>query len=169
VRTRFTAIMGSIVFFFVAPLTVAGWLPYAISNWQIGPPLFGLAGSRPFGAALLMLGIAGLIDSFARFAWQGRGTPAPIAPPELVVVSGLYRYARNPMYISIISAIAGQAFVFGDIRLLQYAAVVWLLFHLFVIGYEEPTLRLQFGRSYDAYRAHVPRWLPRLRPWVPTA
>jgi protein-S-isoprenylcysteine O-methyltransferase Ste14 len=72
------------------------------------------------------------------------------------------------MYISIISAIVGQAFVFGDVRLLQYAAVVWLLFHLFVIGYEEPTLRLQFGRSYDAYRAHVPRWLPRLRPWIPT-
>jgi protein-S-isoprenylcysteine O-methyltransferase Ste14 len=169
VRTRSSAAIGSIVFFLVAPLTVAGWMPYAISGWRVGPPLLGAAGLRPLGAILLVIGVAGLVDSFARFALQGRGTPAPIAPTERLVVSGLYRYARNPMYLSLISAIVGQALLFGDLNLLRYAAVVWLLVHLFVLAYEEPTLRAQFGRSYDLYRAHVPRWLPRLRPWAPPA
>lgn len=168
-RTRLTAAIGSMVFFVVAPGTVAGWIPYAISGWQMDPPLLGVAAMRPLGAILLAIGAAGLLDSFARFALQGRGTPAPIAPTDRLIVSGLYRYARNPMYISLISAIAGQALLFGDLNLLRYAAVVWVAVHTFVLVYEEPALRSQFGRSYEVYRAHVPRWLPRLRPWVPPA
>ncbi len=168
-RTRFSAAVGSIVFFFVAPMTVAGWIPYAISGWRMGPPLLDLAIIRPCGAILLASGVAGLIDSFARFALQGRGTPAPIAPTQCLIVSGLYRYARNPMYISLISAIAGQALLLGDLDLLRYAAVVWLIVHTAVLVYEEPALRSQFGRSYELYREQVPRWLPRLRPWVPPA
>ena len=168
-RTRSSAAIGSIVFFLVAPLTVAGWIPYAISGWRIGPPLLGTAGFRPLGAALVVIGVGGLIDSFGRFALQGRGTPAPIAPTQCLIVSGLYRHARNPMYISLISAIVGQALLCGDLDLSEYAAIVWLLVHTFVLVYEEPALRSQFGRPYETYRAHVPRWLPRLRPWVPQA
>jgi protein-S-isoprenylcysteine O-methyltransferase Ste14 len=157
---------GSIVFFFVAPGTVVGWIPYAISGWRIDPPLLGLASGRVLGGLLLALGVAGLVDSFARFVKQGRGTPAPIAPTEYLVISGLYRYARNPMYISVVSAVVGQALLLGNVDLLRYAAIVWLLVHAFVIAYEEPTLRERYGDAYDSYRAHVPRWLPRLRPWA---
>jgi len=162
-------VVGSIVFFLVAPMTVVGWIPYAITGWHVGPPLLGLDITRALGAGLLIIGAAGLVDSFVRFALEGRGTPAPIAPPADLVVTGLYRYARNPMYICVLSAIVGQALLFGDVELLKYAGIVWLLAHTFVVAYEERALRARFGGSYDAYRSHVPRWLPRLRPWMPPA
>jgi protein-S-isoprenylcysteine O-methyltransferase Ste14 len=162
-------VIGSIVFFLVAPMTVVGWIPYAISGWHFGPPVLGLDVTRAFGGVLVVSGAAGLVDSFVRFALQGRGTPAPIAPPADLVVTGLYRYARNPMYISVLSAIAGQALLFGDVELLNYSGIVWVLAHTFVVAYEERALRARFGRSYDAYRSHVPRWVPRLRPWIPPA
>jgi protein-S-isoprenylcysteine O-methyltransferase Ste14 len=161
-----TPAIGSIVFFVLAPVTVAGWVPYLLTGWQMAPPFLGFAGLRVAGVLFVAFGAAGLVDSFTRFALQGRGTPAPIAPTEELVVSGLYRYARNPMYISVVSATVGQALLFGSLAVLQYGAIVWLLFHLFVIAYEEPTLRARYGRSYDTYRANVPRWLPRLRPWT---
>lgn len=160
-------VVGSIVFFLVAPMTVVGWIPYAISGWRFGPPVLGLAVSRAVGGVLLVIGAAGLVDSFVRFALQGRGTPAPIAPPAELVVTGLYRYARNPMYICVLSAIVGQALLFGDVELLKYAGIVWLLAHTFVVAYEERALGARFGGSYDSYRSQVPRWLPRLRPWMP--
>src|SRR5262245_27003151 len=111
------------------------------------------------------MGVAGLVECFGRFALKGHGTPAPIAPPENLVVSGLYRHVRNPMYVAVVCSIVGQALLFGSVVLLEYAGVVWLLFHVFVLGYEEPTLRQQFGSSYAAYRANVRRWWPRLTPW----
>lgn len=163
------AVVGSVIFFIVAPMTVVGWIPYAISGWRLDPPLLGFTAIRAGGAILVLFAVAGLVDSFARFAVQGRGTPAPVAPTEHLVVSGLYRYARNPMYISVVSGIIGQGLLLGNLNVLRYAVIVWALVHTFVIVYEEPVLRTQFGRSYEAYRAHVPRWLPRLRPWVPQA
>jgi protein-S-isoprenylcysteine O-methyltransferase Ste14 len=114
---------------------------------------------------LVGLGIIPVLESFARFAWKGLGTPAPIAPTKHLVVSGFYRYVRNPMYVGVVSAILGQALLFGDVRLLAYAAAVWLATFLFVVVYEEPALRRQFGEEYANFRKHVPRWIPRLRPW----
>ena len=96
---------------------------------------------------------------------QGLGTPAPIAPTQNLVVTGLYRYVRNPIYIAVVCVTAGQALLFGDGRLLLYGAAVWLAFHLFVVLYEEPTLQGEFGMEYETFRANVPRWIPRLTPW----
>ncbi len=117
------------------------------------------------GAVLIVLGLPILLEAFARFALQGRGTPAPVAPTERLVVQGPYRFVRNPMYVAVTTVILGQALLLGDSRLLAYGAVVWLSFHLFVLLYEEPTLRRRFGPDYDAFRAAVPRWIPRRTPW----
>ena len=106
-----------------------------------------------------------LLHAFARFVSEGEGTPAPVAPTQRLVVGGLYRYVRNPMYVAVVTLILGQAALFADLRLLGYAAAVWLGFHLFVLLYEEPTLRSAFPADYPAFVAAVPRWLPRLRPW----
>jgi protein-S-isoprenylcysteine O-methyltransferase Ste14 len=112
-------------------------------------------------------GAAVLVHAFTRFVVEGLGTPAPVAPTAHLVVSGLYRYVRNPMYVAVVAVIAGQALLLWEPVLLTYAAVVGLAFVLFVLGYEQPTLRRQFGASYDAYRRAVPAWWPRLRPWRP--
>ena len=158
-------IIGSVVFFVVAPGIVAGWVPYALSGWELRPALLGLGVVRVAGLILLVASVAVLVDSFGRFALEGRGTPAPVAPTNSLVVSGLYRYVRNPMYVAVVGAIVGQALLLGSRVLLGYAALIWTTFHLFVLGYEEPTLRRQFGASYEAYRRDVRRWWPRLRPW----
>lgn len=154
------SIVGSLVFFLIAPGTVAGWAPYALTKWRFEPAFFGLEPIRYLGGALIAGGLACLVTCFARFALEGRGTPAPVAPTETLVISGLYRYVRNPMYVAVVTIIVGQALLFASRSLLIYAAVVWLCFHLFVLIYEEPTLRRQYGAAYDAYRARVPRWLP---------
>ena len=129
------------------------------------PAFLGLKFFRFAGGVLLGLGVTGIVDSFFRFALQGLGTPAPISPTRHLVVTGLYRYVRNPMYVAVLSAILGQALILGNISLLEYGALVWLLFHLFVVAYEEPTLRASFGPEYETFCDAVPRWIPRLSPW----
>ena len=166
-RSVSAAVLGSLVFLVIAPGTVAGFVPWAISGWQMRAPFLDHAATRWLGVTLILLGLPILLEAFARFALQGRGTPAPVAPTERLVVQGPYRFVRNPMYVAVVTVIVGQALVLGDVRLLAYAAVVWLSFHLFVLLYEEPTLRRRFGPEYDAFRAAVPRWIParRRRPW----
>jgi protein-S-isoprenylcysteine O-methyltransferase Ste14 len=159
------AILGSFVFLQLAPGVVAGLAPWWISGWRMQPPFFGLAFVRALGIALIVLGTPLLLDSFARFALQGLGTPAPVLPTEHLVVSGLYRCVRNPMYVGVLWIIAGQGLLLGNVRLLGYGALVWLAFYVFVIAYEEPTLRRTFGAEYERFCANVPRWIPRLRPW----
>jgi protein-S-isoprenylcysteine O-methyltransferase Ste14 len=153
------------VFLLVAPGTVAGLVPWLLSRWRLEPPLLGLSALRYFGIVLIVAGLPVLLDSFRRFAFQGRGTPAPVLPTERLVVTGLYRYVRNPMYVAVLSIVCGQGLLLGNARILAYAAIVWVAFHVFVVGYEEPTLRRTFGAEYMAFCANVPRWLPRLRPW----
>ena len=164
-KHRISAVLGSIVFFCVAPGTFAGLVPYRLTRWRIGPSLLGIPALRWVGGAMIVLGVAGLVECFARFALQGRGTPAPIAPPEVLVASGLYRHVRNPMYVAVLSVVLGQALLFGSVELFVYAAVAFTVVHVFVLAYEEPTLRRQFGESYENYRANVRRWWPRLTPW----
>ena len=163
-RSAIGPVLGSFLFFLAAPGTVAGWIPYAISEWRVGPAFAGLQVGRVFGIVLVTVAIVALVECFARFALVGRGVPAPVAPTQTLVVSGLYRHCRNPMYVCVVAAILGQALILGSGALLVYAGVVWLIFHLFVLAYEEPTLARQFS-NYRDYKAHVPRWLPRLRPW----
>lgn len=159
------SILGSAIFLVVAPGTVAVLAPRRISQWRMQPPFLGLAALRGVGVLLIVAGIPVLVESFARFAIQGLGTPAPIMPPQHLVVKGFYRHVRNPMYVAVVSMILGQGLLLGDLRLLEYAAAVWLCFHLFVLAYEEPSLRHTFCAEYETYRAHVPRWVPRLAPW----
>ena len=159
------AVLGSALFFAVAPSSVAGLVPWWITHWEFRPPFFDLDATRAVGILLVVAGLPGLVDSFARFALQGLGTPAPIAPPQNLVVTGLYRYVRNPIYVALVAAILGQALLFGDSRLFLYGALVFVAFHMFVLAYEEPTLRESYGAEYETYRATVPRWLPRLTPW----
>ena len=156
------AVLGSALFFVVAPSVVAGLIPWWITRWEFRPPFFDLQATRAVGILLIVAGLPGLVDSFARFALQGLGTPAPIAPTQNLVVTGLYRYVRNPMYVAVVAVILGQAILFGDWRLLTYGGLMWLAFHAFVLTYEEPVLAQRFGAEYEDFRANVPRWIPRL-------
>jgi len=166
--TRRTAILGYILFFAIAPVTVVGIVPWWISRWDAGPAFLGIRPLRLLGGALIAAGLPGLIESFARFALEGLGTPAPIAPPRHLVLRGAYRSVRNPIYVADLSIIFGQALLFGNVNLVAYGVVFWLACHLFVVFYEEPNLRRRFGNDYDQFCAAVPRWLPRLTLWSPT-
>jgi protein-S-isoprenylcysteine O-methyltransferase Ste14 len=157
--------LGSALFFVVAPLVLAGFIPRWVTQWEFRPAFFGVELTRIVGGMLIIGGAPGLLDSFARFALEGRGTPAPIAPPRKLVVSGLYRYVRNPIYIAVVSIILGQALLFGDGRLLWYGALLWVFFHVAVVMFEEPALKQTFGAEYESFRTNVPRWIPRLTPW----
>ena len=163
--SKITAILGSALFFLVAPAMLAGVIPWLITHWEFRPPFLAAEATRLAGVALIVAGVPGVLDSFARFALEGLGTPAPIAPPRNLVVNGLYRYVRNPIYVAVVAVILGQGVLFADTRLLWYGALLWLFFHVWVVMIEEPTLRQSFGAEYESYRANVPRWLPRLTPW----
>ena len=160
---RVSAVIGSALFFLLAPVTVAGLIPWWISGWRVETSLW--PPFRIIGGLLVIAGALVLLDSFARFALQGLGTPAPVFPTRHLVVTGLYRHVRNPMYAAVLATIAGQALIFGNPRLLEYGLLVWLGSHLFVIAYEEPKLRCTFGPEYERFCAGVHRWLPRLSPW----
>jgi protein-S-isoprenylcysteine O-methyltransferase Ste14 len=162
---RVLAALGTAAFLVLAPGTVAGLIPWWISRWRLHPPFFGFTPFRAIGILLIAAGIAVVLEAFARFALQGIGTPAPVFPTRHLVVNGSYRYVRNPMYVAVTSLILGQALLLGNRHLLAYAIIPWLLAYLFVVMYEEPTLRRTFGAEYEAYCAHVPRWIPRLTPW----
>ena len=162
---RVLAVIGSVIFLLIAPMTVAGLIPYWITRWRMESSFGSLPFLRIIGVLFILAGVPVLLDSFGRFAIQGLGTPAPVFPTRHLVVKGLYRYVRNPMYVALLLVVTGQALFFGNLRLLEYAAVLWLGFHLFVLAYEEPTLRATFGDEYKTFCAHVPRWIPRVRPW----
>ena len=150
------AVLGSALFFAVAPSSVAGLVPWWITHWEFRPPFFDLEATRAVGILLIVAGLPGLVNSFARFALQGLGTPAPIAPTQNLVVTGLYRYVRNPIYVALVAVILGQAALFGDQRLLLYGVLVWLAFHAFVVGYEEPALVHRFGTEYRGFPGQRP-------------
>jgi len=161
---RALALLGSAIFLVIAPGTLAVYIPWTFTRWRLAPPLLDLAALRVVGGLMIAAGLPVLLDSFGRFAIQGLGTPAPIAPPQHLVVTGLYRYVRNPIYVAVTSLIVGQGLLFGSLRLLEYGLVVWLGFFAFVLLSEEPALRSKFGREYEDYCARVPRWIPRLKP-----
>jgi protein-S-isoprenylcysteine O-methyltransferase Ste14 len=162
------AAVGSAVFFVVGPGIVVGLIPWLLTGWRVREPVPYWAPMRVLGAILLVAGLIMLIQAFVRFVVEGLGTPVPIAAPERLVVGGLYRYVRNPMYVAIRAAIVGQALLLGQLGLLLYVAAVWLISAAFVRFYEEPALTRRFGADYEAYRRAVPAWWPRLRPWNPS-
>src|SRR5712692_9103066 len=115
--TPAAAILGSVLFFAIAPVTVAGIVPWWISRWQVDPAFFGIWPLRILGGVLIAAGLAVLVESFARFALEGLGTPAPIAPPRHLVVRGVYRYVRNPIYVALLAIVFGQAILLGNVNL----------------------------------------------------
>jgi protein-S-isoprenylcysteine O-methyltransferase Ste14 len=161
---RSRAALGSAVFFVVAPGTVVGLVPWLISGWEFHEPASYWIVAQTTGAVLICVGLIPPVHAFVEFTKAG-GTPAPVAPPEHLVVSGFNRYVRNPMYAGLIVVVLGQALLFGQLSLLIYAAAMWAVTASFVHWYEEPTLTRQFGAQYAAYRQAVPAWRPRLRPW----
>ena len=161
---RLGATMGSAMFFVVAPGVVAGVVPWLVTGWKVARPVPWYRAVLATGGLLLIVaGVVVLTDAFARFVREGRGTPAPLAPTEQLVVGGLYRYVRNPMYVAVVAIIVGQALVFGRPLLLAYAVAVWAAMAAFVRWYEEPILIRQFGAGYQGYREAVPAWWPRRR------
>lgn len=160
------AAAGTAVFFAVGPGVVAGLIPLLITHWHMREPLPRWVFAQILGAILISAGLIPVAHAFIQFAKAG-GTPMPIAPTRHLVVTGFNRYARNPMYLGLLTVIFAQALLFGQFSLLIYAAVVWAATASFVHWYEEPALNRQFGAEYEAYRRAVPAWRPRLRPWVP--
>ena len=165
---RFWASLGSLVFFILAPGTIVGFVPWWLTSGRIGPPFFGIEALRWVGVALIALGLVPLLSSFARFAWDGLGTPAPIAPPAKLVVTGFYRRVRNPIYLALLTILLGEALLLGDERVAVWGVLFWLFTFAVVVIYEEPSLREQFGEEYRTYCKNVPRWVPRVIPYKPS-
>jgi protein-S-isoprenylcysteine O-methyltransferase Ste14 len=160
--TRARAAAGSLVFLALAPGVAAGVVPWLLTGWDSTDPPLAL---RVAGGLLIAAGVAVLLHAFARFVVEGIGTPAPVAPPERLVVGGLYRHVRNPMYVAVAATIIGQAALLGRPALLLYALAFMVVVAAFVYGYEQPVLSKRFGSEYEEYRRNVPAWWPRLRPW----
>ena len=156
---RLKAALGSLLFLAVAPGVVAGLVPWWLTGWDSPDPVPPLVVAA--GAVLVAAGGAVLLHAFARFVAEGLGTPAPVAPTERLVVGGLYRYVRNPMYLAVAATIVGQALILGRPGLLLYALAFGAAVAAFVRFYEEPTLARRFDADYDAYRRAVPAWWPR--------
>ena len=160
------AAVGTAIFLVLVPGTAAGVVPWLLTGWRVrDPPPHSVI--RLVGLGLVVVGSIVLIGAFVRFVTEGRGTPAPIAPTDRLVIGGLYRYVRNPMYLAVAAAIVGQALFLGRLELLAYTALFLGTTGAFVYWYEEPTLLHRYGSQYETYRRAVPRWWPRLRPWEP--
>lgn len=162
-RLRRNVAVSLLFTLFGGPALVLGYFPWAITHFRVPP-------SEPLGQALaasllIAAGLVPLLESIVRFVVVGDGTLVPAVPPEHLVVSGLYRYVRNPMYVGVLTVIAGEALLFWNRDMLIYLAAVWLAAHLFVFFYEEPKLMRTFPDEYPLYRKNVPRWLPRTTPW----
>jgi protein-S-isoprenylcysteine O-methyltransferase Ste14 len=160
--TRGGAAVGSLLFAVGEPGVMGVLLPYWLTGWDGSDPPLAL---QVTGAALLAAGSAVLAHTIIRFAVEGLGTPFPGAPTQNLVVGGLYRYVRNPMYLAVIAIILGQAAILGSVTLVVYAATFWAIVAGFIGFYEEPALSERYGQQYDAYRRAVRRWIPRATPW----
>jgi protein-S-isoprenylcysteine O-methyltransferase Ste14 len=163
---RTSAALGSLIWLVVAPGTVCGLVPLLITGWRRpGDPVSWV---DALGWLLVLAGAAVLLRAFVAFAWHGRGTPAPAAPTERLVVEGAYRHVRNPMYVAVVAVVFGQVLLFASWGLFTYLVLIALAQGAFVRIYEEPTLREVYGPAYDEFCENVPRWLPRVTPWTGT-
>jgi protein-S-isoprenylcysteine O-methyltransferase Ste14 len=152
-------ILNTVLFTLLIPGTVAGWLPYRLHGDSAATSNLAL---RVIGILLIAIGTAiYLHTAFWGFALRGHGTPAPVAPTKKLVVEGLHRYVRNPMYLGVATIVLGQAILFQSWHVLEYLAIVLVIVQFFVVFYEEPTLARQFGQEYEEYKQRVPRWIPR--------
>ena len=151
--------LKTLIFTVVVPSTVTIYVPRWLLSIEQFQPSFDLGLAHYLGLVLITLGAAIYGWCAWDFTFSGKGTPAPIDPPKELVVRGLYRYTRNPMYVGVLTVLLGEVLWFGSWLLAIYAGAVALLFHLFITFYEEPVLQRNFGDAYQRYRAKVPRWL----------
>jgi protein-S-isoprenylcysteine O-methyltransferase Ste14 len=149
----------------VVPAVIAVFAGMRHVGWDLPPPLWVI----PFAIAGLLIatGLALFVWTVALFAGPGKGTLAPWDPTQRLVVAGPYRHVRNPMISSVLSDLLGEAALLGSLPILAWTACFFLLNQLYIPTFEEPGLEQRFGDDYRRYREHVPRWLPRLRPWGP--
>ncbi|MBZ5537964.1 MAG: isoprenylcysteine carboxylmethyltransferase family protein [Acidobacteriia bacterium] len=154
------------LFTVLGPGTVTILVPYYLLSSRTHVPPMNLGILRYFGVLPIIGGALVYLRCALDFAIKGRGTPAPVDPPKELVVRGLYRYVRNPMYIGVALVVLGEAVFFRARILFEYAAIAFIFFHLFVLIYEEPILRRKFRESYDRYCRSVPRWVPRMRGYI---
>jgi protein-S-isoprenylcysteine O-methyltransferase Ste14 len=141
-----------------------GWVALQVRVYDSTIGLELPTAGRVVGAFLMALGAAVTITCVASFVARGRGTPAPFDPPTRFVVSGPYRWVRNPMYIGALALLVGFGLWHRSVSMLLFAGLLFLLVHAFVVFYEEPQLERRFGDSYDRYKKAVRRWSPRLPP-----
>ena len=152
-------LLRSLFFTFLLPGTVTVLIPY----WLVSSR-FRVRDIHWFqyaGLPLILIGAAGLLGCVWQFFSEGHGTLAPIDAPKELVVRGLYKYVRNPMYVSVVTILVGEAIVFGSSVIIIEAVIFIALAYLFVVFYEEPSLRQRFGESYEKYSYRVGRWVPR--------
>ena len=160
-RTVNVVVRSLVALALVASIFLVG-VPYLLRFYGTGLQSDPLGGVGLVGIVPIALGATVLSWCALTFALLGKGTPAPFDPPKVLVASGLYRVVRNPMYLGAELVLIGEAAVFESLTVLVYAAVLLLVFHLFLVYYEEPNLRRRFGVSYESYCEAVPRWVPRL-------
>jgi protein-S-isoprenylcysteine O-methyltransferase Ste14 len=158
--------IGTTVFLLLAPGIVAGLIPWLLTSWRWPHRGMATAVVIPIGWIAITVGLAFLLHAFALFALH-QGTPAPVAPTTTLVVTGAYRFVRNPMYLAVLTIILGQALLFASWPLVIYAVIAFATVFTFVRTYEEPTLTETYGEQYLEYQRHVPGWWPRLTPWRP--
>ncbi len=155
--------LKTLIFTILVPGTVAGIVPWLLLQ-SSGEAAHLTPSPWLIGLLPLLLGVGLYFWCAGAFTFIGKGTPAPIDAPIFLVREGPYQWVRNPMYLAVLSVIIGEAILFHSLLLVGYALLAWVVVHLFVVFFEEPSLRRQFGESYEAYLRTVPRWLPRFSP-----
>lgn len=148
---------------FGGPGIVLVWVPLWVTRFRV--PASEPRWQTILAALLILAGVSPGLESVKRLVVVGRGTLVPTAPTEHLVVSGFYRYVRNPMYVGAVTALSGEVLLFRSRSLAVFVALLWLGLHLFVRCYEEPMLARRHSDEYRRFKRNVPRWLPRLKPW----
>ncbi len=153
-------VLKTLLFSILVPGTVAFVIPWLLLQGSPGLELL-IPSVWMVGILPLLLGVGLYLWCAGAFTFIGKGTPAPIDAPKVLVIEGPYQWVRNPMYVDVLSVVIGEAILFHSFLLAGYALLLWATFHVFVVSVEEPSLRRQFGESYEMYLYSVPRWVPR--------
>ena len=153
----------ALLFALVAPGAVAVLFPNRLLSLDGEWERMEQGTARILGLPFMLTGGLGYIACVWEFVARGRGTPSPFDPPQKLVTAGFYRFVRNPMYVTVGCFLIGEILFFESLILLVFLLFLWIDFHLFIVFYEEPTLKRAFGSAYDEYLQKVPRWIPRLR------
>ncbi|MCD4743046.1 MAG: isoprenylcysteine carboxylmethyltransferase family protein [Desulfobacteraceae bacterium] len=152
-------VLKILFFMIIGPGSVIVLIPYLIISFFSPPDYYKIVRLQYIGIIPFLIGLVISLRCFYDFISVGKGTPVPIDPPKKLVIIGMYRFVRNPMYIGILFLLFGEAIFFKSFVLLGYTACVYCLFQIFIIGFEEPMLKTKFGKEYEDYCKIVPRWL----------